>query len=278
MAEAKAQKGKIEIRDVGKIYDPAGIHVVAVEECSFDIEEGQFVSVVGPSGCGKSTLLNTIAGFDNITSGVIYLDGQELATPEKLTPPGPDRVVVFQGGALFPWKTVMENIIYGPVTQGNMDREKAEHMAVHLLGRVGLTDVEHKYPSEISSGVQRRVEILRALINQPTIMLLDEPFRALDAVAKRVMHNFLLELFDENPRTMFFITHDLDEAIYLSDVIVVMTTRPARVKKLIKVDIPRPRKMEIMVTDQYRDYKKDLLAVVHEEALKAFKAGEREMA
>ncbi|VAX18564.1 hypothetical protein MNBD_NITROSPINAE04-682, partial [hydrothermal vent metagenome] len=160
----------------------------------------------------------------------------------------------------------------------NMERPEAEKMAISLLGRVGLTKVETKYPSELSSGVQRRVEILRALINQPKIMMLDEPFRALDAVAKSVMHNFLLELFDENPRTMFFITHDLDEAIYLSDVVVVMTTRPAKVKKIIKIDLPRPRRLDVIKTEIYRNIKADLLSIVHEEALKAFKAGEREMA
>ncbi|VAX15376.1 hypothetical protein MNBD_NITROSPINAE03-1293 [hydrothermal vent metagenome] len=274
----KAANGKIEIVNAGKIYDPAGIHVVAVENCSFNLEAGQFVSVVGPSGCGKSTLLNTIAGFDTITSGEILMDGQLLASPEIQTPPGPDRVVVFQGGALFPWKTVSENIIYGPVTQKNMKKTEAEKMAISLLSRVGLTKVEDKYPSELSSGVQRRVEILRALINQPKIMMLDEPFRALDAVAKSVMHNFLLELFDENPRTMFFITHDLDEAIYLSDLVVVMTTRPAKVKKIIKIDLPRPRRLDVIKTEIYRNIKADLLSIVHEEALKAFKAGEREMA
>jgi len=274
----KAANGKIEIVNAGKIYDPAGIHVVAVENCSFNLEAGQFVSVVGPSGCGKSTLLNTIAGFDTITSGEILMDGELLASPEIQTPPGPDRVVVFQGGALFPWKTVSENIIYGPVVQKNMERPEAEKMAISLLNRVGLTKVEDKYPSELSSGVQRRVEILRALINQPKIMMLDEPFRALDAVAKSVMHNFLLELFDENPRTMFFITHDLDEAIYLSDLVVVMTTRPAKVKKIIKIDLPRPRRLDVIKTEIYRNIKADLLSIVHEEALKAFKAGEREMA
>ncbi|HEB73068.1 MAG TPA: ABC transporter ATP-binding protein [Nitrospirae bacterium] len=274
----KAANGKIEIVNAGKIYDPAGIHVVAVENCSFNLEAGQFVSVVGPSGCGKSTLLNTIAGFDTITSGEILMDGELLASPEIQTPPGPDRVVVFQGGALFPWKTVSENIIYGPVIQKNMERPEAEKMAISLLNRVGLTKVETKYPSELSSGVQRRVEILRALINQPKIMMLDEPFRALDAVAKSVMHNFLLELFDENPRTMFFITHDLDEAIYLSDLVVVMTTRPAKVKKIIKIDLPRPRRLDVIKTEIYRNIKADLLSIVHEEALKAFKAGEREMA
>jgi NitT/TauT family transport system ATP-binding protein len=278
MATARASTGKVEIEDVGKIYNPAGVHVVAVERCSFDIEAGQFVAVVGPSGCGKSTLLNAIAGFDTVTSGEIRLDGAVIASPDKVLPPGPDRVVVFQSGALFPWKTMLENITYGPVIQRQMRKREAESTARDLLRRVGLEGIDEKYPSEVSSGVQRRVEILRALINQPTIMLLDEPFRALDAVAKNVMHDFLLELFDLRPRTMFFITHDLDEAIFLADRVVVMTTRPARVKKLIEVEFPRPRSRQVTATEKYMNLKKELLAVVHDEALKAFKAGEREMA
>ncbi|GAB4387622.1 MAG: ABC transporter ATP-binding protein [Thermodesulfovibrionales bacterium] len=278
MAGTRASTGKVEIRDVGKVYDPAGVHVVAVEDCSFDIEAGQFVAVVGPSGCGKSTLLNAIAGFDSVTSGEIVLDGVTIASPARVMPPASDRVVVFQSGALFPWKTLLENITYGPVIQGRMSRGEAESTARDLLRRVGLEGVDEKYPSEVSSGVQRRVEILRALINQPTIMLLDEPFRALDAVAKNVMHDFLLELFDLKPRTMFFITHDLDEAIFLADKVVVMTTRPARVKKIIEVDFPRPRSRQVMGSEKYMHLKKELLGVVHEEALKAFRAGEREMA
>jgi len=263
---------------VSKTYDPAGACVTAVEHCSFDIEAGQFAAIVGPSGCGKTTLLNAIAGFDTISSGEILIDGAVISSEKKQIRPGPDRVVVFQNGALFPWKTMMDNIVYGPVRQKRMTRHDAERIAVELLKRVGLVGVQDKYPGEVSSGMQRRAEILRALINQPIVMLLDEPFRALDAVTKSVMHRFLLGLFDDSPRTSLFITHDLEEAIFLADKVIVMTTRPARVKIMLEVDLPRPRTIGITRSERFRQIKESLLEVVHEEALKAFQSGEREMA
>jgi NitT/TauT family transport system ATP-binding protein len=173
---------------------------------------------------------------------------------------------------------MMDNIVYGPVRQKRMTRHDAERIAVELLKRVGLVGVQDKYPGEVSSGMQRRAEILRALINQPIVMLLDEPFRALDAVTKSVMHRFLLGLFDDSPRTTLFITHDLEEAIFLADKVIVMTTRPARVKIMLEVDLPRPRTMGITRSERFRQIKESLLEVVHEEALKAFQSGEREMA
>ena len=271
-------KGRISVRNVSKIYDAAGTGVTAVDNCSFDIDAGQFAVVVGPSGCGKTTILNAIAGFDTISSGEILLDGEVISSDKKQIRPGPERVVVFQNGALFPWKTIMDNIVYGPMKQKQMTRPEAERIATDLLKKVGLQGVHDKYPGEISSGVQRRAEILRALINQPTVMLLDEPFRALDAVARNVMHKFLLKLFDYTPRTTFFITHDLDEAIFLADRVIVMTTRPARVKTIIDIELPRPRSSNIVSSNRFRELKAGLLEVVHEEALKAFQAGEREMA
>lgn len=272
------ERGRISIKRVSKIYDPSGARVTAVENCSLDIEAGQFVAIVGPSGCGKTTLLNAIAGFDTISSGVILLDGEVISSGRKQIRPGPDRVVVFQNGALFPWKTMMENIIYGPVRQKKINRHEAERIAAALLKKVGLEGIQDKYPGEVSSGMQRRVEILRALINHPIVMLLDEPFRALDAVAKSIMHQFLLELFDDSPRTTIFITHDIEEAIFLADKVIVMTTRPARVKTILEVGLPRPRTRNITGSEHFRKIKESLLDVVHEEALKAFQSGEREMA
>ena len=276
--EATKTQGSISIRNVRKVYDPEGVHVVALDGCSMEIGAGEFAVIVGPSGCGKTTLLNAIAGFDTITEGEIYLDGELIASPQKRLNPGADRVVVFQQGALFPWKTVLENITYGPVIQGKMSKNLAEAQARDMLKRLGLAGLEDKYPEELSTGYQRRVEIIRALINEPKVLLLDEPFRGLDAVSKSVMHEFLLELFDTTHRTMFFITHDLDEAIFLGDVVYVMTTRPAKVKKVIRVDLPRPRDHRILGTEKYLELKRDCLEAVHEEALKAFIAGERELA
>lgn len=273
-----ARSGGLRIRHAGKVYDPEGGHVVAVEDCSFDVPAGGICVVVGPSGCGKTTLLNTIAGFDNLTSGEVYLDDQLIATPGRELRPGPDRIVVFQHGALFPWKTVLDNVTYGPVVQGRMSRRQAETQARELMSKVGLSGIERQYPGEISSGMRRRVEIVRALINDPKILLLDEPFRALDALTKSVMHEYLLELYDLSHKTIFFITHDLEEAIFLGDLVVVMTTRPGRVKKLIPVDLPRPRTYKLLTSRRFLDLKQAAIDGVHEEALKAFEAGERELA
>jgi NitT/TauT family transport system ATP-binding protein len=270
--------GAISIQHVGKIYDPEGVHVEAMRDCTFDITAGEFAVVVGPSGCGKTTLLNAIAGFDNITSGEIYLDGELISSTRHQIKPNVDRMVVFQNGALFPWKTVIQNITYGPIVQGKMSKAEAQAKAREMLEEVCLIGMEDKYPEELSSGVQRRVEILRALINEPRVVMLDEPFRGLDAVAKTVMHEFLMQLFCSSPRTMFFITHDLDEAIFMGNKVVIMTTRPAQIKKIVNVDLPWPRVHSVMNSKQYLDLKREVLEAVHEEAIKAFEAGEREMA
>lgn len=275
---SKAAGGKLSIRDVGKIYDPAGVNVSAMQECSFEIAAGEFVVIVGPSGCGKTTLLNAIAGFDTVSSGAIYLDDELISAPGTRISPGADRTVVFQNGALFPWKTVLENVIYGPVVQKTKTKAEATELAMRMFSDVGLMGLENRYPSELSSGVQRRVEILRALINQPRVVMLDEPFRGLDAVAKSVMHEFLMSIYCKAPRTMFFITHDIDEAIFLGSKIVILTTRPAQIKKIVPVMLPWPRNHNVLGTPLYHELKKEILEAVHEEAKKAFAAGEREMA
>ena len=220
----------MEIKNVSKIYDPLGVNVIAADNCSMEINPGEFMAVVGPSGCGKTTLLNMIAGFDTVSRGEIYVDDVCVASPTMHLTPGPDRVVVFQLGALFPWKTVLENVTFGPLMQGTMGKKEVNEKAKELLHIAGLEGFEDEYPMMISSGMQRRVEIVRALINEPSILLLDEPFRALDAMTKSVMHKYLLDLFDVIGKTILFITHDLDEAIYLSDRVFVMTTRPGKLK------------------------------------------------
>ncbi len=278
MANGNTTQGAISIRNVTKIYDPEGVHVVAMEDCSFNIAAGEFAVIVGPSGCGKTTLLNAIAGFDDISSGEIHLDGELISGSGKTIKPNVDRMVVFQNGALFPWKTVIENITYGPIVQGSMGRDAAVARGREMLHHVGLDRIEAKYPEELSSGVQRRVEILRALINEPRVVMLDEPFRGLDAVAKTVMHEFLAGVFCASRRTMFFITHDLDEAIFLGDTVVIMTTRPAKVKKIVKVELPWPREHRMKNSASYLALKSEVLNAVHEEAKKAFQAGERELA
>jgi len=270
--------GGLSIRNVSKVYDPEGINVVALQELSFDIAPGEFCVVVGPSGCGKTTLLNIIAGFDTLTSGEIAMDRNVLTAPGKRLSPGADRMVVFQNGALFPWKTVVWNVTCGPVLQGRLSQGEAEAQARQLLARTGLAGIEGQYPGELSSGMRRRVELVRALMNDPKVLLLDEPFRALDALTRSVMHEHLLELYDLARRTVFFITHDLEEAIFLADRVVVMTTRPGRVKKVIAIDLPRPRDHRVLTTARYGQLEEEALEAIHEEARKAFETGERELA
>jgi NitT/TauT family transport system ATP-binding protein len=225
----------------------------------------------------KTTLLNAIAGFHSITSGTIYLDDTLLCGPSRpQADPGPDRIVVFQNGALFPWKTIIDNVAFGPIVQGRLTRKESIEKARFMLAESGLRNLESKYPGEISSGMRRRVEIARALMNDPKVLLLDEPYRALDSLTKSVMHESLLETFDRNQVTIFFITHDLEEAIFLGHHVVIMTTRPCRPKKILTVDIPHPRDYSILTAKRFREYLDETVEAVHEEALKAFAAGERE--
>lgn len=270
--------GHIVVEDVTKIYDPSGANVLAVEDCSFEIKPGEFLALVGPSGCGKTTLLNMIAGFETLEpSGEIFMDGKLLASPELDLQPGPDRVVVFQQGALFPWKTVYQNITFGPRNTGQYDSAMHEK-ALELLAFAGLREYMNDYPARMSSGMQRRIEIVRAIINEPTILLLDEPFRALDAITKSVMHKFLLDTYDVVHKTIMFITHDLEESIYLSDRVGIMTTRPGKFKKWVTVDIPRPRDSHVKASEEFIRLKQQVIDAVHEEALKAYQRGERELA
>jgi NitT/TauT family transport system ATP-binding protein len=273
------KSGAISINAVQKIYDPENAAVHALENCTCEIPAGRFIAMVGPSGCGKSTLLNMIAGFDTPSKGTIQLDGKLLADPSTHTRPDSDRVVVFQNGALFPWKTVLENIAYGPIVQKKLTRKHAESEALRLLRKAGnLERIANSFPGQISSGMQRRVEILRALINQPKVLLLDEPFRAMDTVSKSKMHQHLLDIHQRFQTTILLITHDLAEAILLADTVLVMTTRPGTIKLNIDVDLPRPRSNDMIVSEHFTKLQKQAIAAVHEEARKAFERGEKELA
>lgn len=268
----------IDVRNVNKTYKTPVGDVVALADCNFKIEKEDFLGMVGPSGCGKTTILNLIAGFDTVTEGEIYMEGELVATPSKELPPGPDRVVVFQNGTLFPWMNILDNICFGPLAQRVMSTKEAKERARDLSEMAGIYEALDKYPSFVSSGIQRRVEIVRALICDPKVLLLDEPFRALDAVSKTIMHDYLLSLYDRMKKPIMFITHDIEEAVYLGNRVYVMTTRPGRLKKVVNIDLRRPRKIKDTASTEFLGYKKEIVDLVGEEARKAFERGERELA
>lgn len=270
-------RGAIRIADTVKYYGSGSSRVHALDNCTFDIAPGEICMVVGPSGCGKTTLLNAIAGFHGLDGGSIHLDGELLCGPGRpKAEVGSDRIVVFQNGALLPWKTNLENVALGPILQKRLSRAAAFDKARRMLAEAGLGGYERAYPGETSSGVRRRVEIVRALMNDPAVLLLDEPYRALDSLTKSVMHESLLDVHAKSQVTMFFITHDLEEAIFLGHRVVVMTTRPCRPKTIIEVDIPYPRSPALVTSKRYRELVHEASAAVHEEARKAFELGEKE--
>lgn len=277
VTESVVTSGALCIDDVVKIYDPDGAAVMAVDHCSIDIPAGEICMIVGPSGCGKTTLLNAIAGFHDITSGSIHMDGELLCGPGRpQAEPGSDRIVVFQNGALFPWKTNLDNIAFGPLMAGKLSKQEIHDKARAMMADAGLSGTENNYPGELSSGLRRRVEIVRALMNDPKVLLFDEPYRALDSLTKSVMHEALLEIYYRNKVTIFFITHDLEEAIFLGHRLIIMSSRPCKPKKIVEVDIPHPRDYSVLTSPEFRRIMSDAKDVVHEEAQKAFDAGEKE--
>jgi sulfonate transport system ATP-binding protein len=217
-----------------------------VERCSLRLAPGEVTAMVGPSGCGKSTIAFLLAGYDEPDEGHVVFDGIPVRGPS------PDRLVVFQESALMPWLTTFENVMFGPRAQR---RRGIEARAEELLERVGLTEFRDRYPSELSGGMQRRAELARALINEPAVLILDEPFRGLDAMTRSLMQEYVAELLAEQPRTTLLITTDIDEAIRLGDRVLVMTNRPTRVRRAF---------------DAHPDIKAEALELLHEEALRSF--------
>lgn len=271
--------GHLVLDGVGKTYRTSRAPVTAVQGCSLDIAPGELHVIVGPSGCGKSTLLAAVAGFTEITSGRIELDGELLCGPGRPAGViGSDRVVVFQDSTLFPWFTVAENVAYGLTVGRRIERRAALDRARARLDQVGLGELADRYPGELSSGIQRRVEILRALVLEPAILLLDEPFRGMDAISRAGMHEALLEMYDRAGVTVLFITHDIEEAVYLGSHVTVMTTRPGRVKTTIEIGLDRPRDHTVVTSPEFRRLVGEVSEAVRDEARLAFEAGEREMA
>jgi NitT/TauT family transport system ATP-binding protein len=266
---ATALPGLIELRDVQKSYGRGVAARRVVQNCSFTAEANRFTVMIGPSGAGKSTLARLIAGFDRPDGGEILVGGRPV------TGPGRDRLVVFQESALFPWMTTEENIAYGPKANGGWTKE-AKSLSSFMLDKVGLGSFRRRYPRELSGGMQRRAELARALVNNPEIMILDEPFRGLDAMTRRLMLDYYAELCDEAPRTNLFITTDIDEAIFLADRLLVMSHLPIGVRAVIEVDLPRPRNLAALIRDDRANaIKMEALSLLHEEALKAFTGGSK---
>ena len=259
----KAPPGRLEVRDVTKIFNPDTNDIPTVENCSFTAEENTLTVMLGPSGCGKSTLINLIAGYDKPTSGEILLGGKPVTRPDS------DRLVVFQETALFPWMTIIDNIMFGPLC-GNADGKKTRERAVGLLEKTGLRDFANRYPSHLSGGMQRRAELARAIINQPALMLMDEPFRGLDAMTRELMQEHYLRLFEEQPNTNLFVTSEIEEAIFLGDRLLLMSQKPTRVKKIIEIDLPRPRNFHMLTSKRYLELFEETIVTMHAEASSAF--------
>lgn len=243
----------IEIDHVSQIFQTsARKDHVALSDISLAVQEGAFVSILGPSGCGKSTLLYIVGGFVNPTTGSAKMKGRAI------TRPGPDRGPVFQEFALFPWKTVLGNVMYGPRQQGVRAAE-AEAQSRALIEMVGLKGYENFYPKELSGGMKQRVALARTLAYHPEVLLMDEPFGALDAHTRTRLQNDLLNIWERDRKTVLFVTHSVDEAVFLSDKVVMMSRSPGRIREIIDIDLPRPRRRtELLLDPRYQKYVVDI--------------------
>jgi NitT/TauT family transport system ATP-binding protein len=261
--------GEMIASHVTRTYGDKQFATTVVKDASFTIERNKLTVMIGPSGCGKSTLIRLLAGFEKPTEGKITIDGKTVTGPDK------GRLVVFQETALYPWMSTYENIMYGPKVRGQNNKMMRDRCAF-LLDKVGLTRFKDKYPTQLSGGMQRRCELARAMINDPLVMILDEPFRGLDHMTKELMWEYYASLYEESHRTNFFVTTDIDEAIFLADRILIMSNRPTRVRTVLEVDWPRPRKLSDLVdSDQVNQIKMEAISILHEEAMKLFAGGSK---
>lgn len=257
----RASPVKIAFRDVSKLYSGVGRaknQTLALDCLNVDIKAAEIVTLLGPTGCGKSSALNLIAGFESPSRGTLTLDGQPINGP------GPDRAVVFQQPSLFPWLNVFDNVTLGVKCRG-VSREAYSARAMHLLREVGLTGFERHYPYQLSGGMQQRVQIARALVSEPKVLLLDEPFGALDYQTRILMQELLLELWQQYKPTILFITHDVSEAIFVADRVLVMSRRPGRVKLSVEVKAEKPRHADFLTTPEFIGLQRELLHALQEE-------------
>ena len=255
---------KVKIDNVKKIYNGRNGEMIALNGVNLDIMENEFICVVGPSGCGKSTLLNIIAGLLEPTSGKVYCDGKEVVGT------GTERGVVFQQYALFPWMTVLKNVMFGLNLKGIKGKE-AEDIAMKYIKMVQLEDFVNHYPKELSGGMKQRVAIARAYAVNPSILLMDEPFGALDAQTRTQLQTELLETWEKERKTCFFITHDVEEAIILAQKVIIMSARPGRIKEIVDINIPYPRTQETKMSKEFLDLKNHIWGQVYQEYLEVRK-------
>jgi len=254
---------KLVVDGVGRIFPGigGGAPTVALQPTSLSVADNDFITILGPSGCGKSTLLRIVAGLDRPTSGRVLLDGAPVAGP------GPDRGMVFQSYTLFPWLTVKENICFGLREKG-IALSHQEEIARHYIERVGLRGFEGHYPKMLSGGMQQRTAIARALANDPKILLLDEPFGALDNQTRALMQELLLGIWESDRKTVLFVTHDIEEAIFMAGRVVVMTARPGRIKSDVAVELPHPRHYTLKTAPEFSTLKARLTEEIRAESMK----------
>jgi NitT/TauT family transport system ATP-binding protein len=236
----------LEVRNLSKLYTAEGKTMEALKQINLDIKENEFICFIGPSGCGKTTLLRIIAGLEEPTSGGIYLNG------DLIKGPGPERGMVFQEYSLFPWRTVLDNVAFGPELQG-INKDERYERARQYIRMVDLERFEARFPHELSGGMKQRVAIARALVNDPKAILMDEPFGALDAQTRNIMQSELLRIWEKEKKTVVFVTHSVDEAIYLADRIVILSARPGSIKDIIEIDLLRPRVRTSLEVNKIRD-------------------------
>lgn len=250
---------KLQVRGLSKIYEDNGREVVALQDVNLEVKESEFVMIVGPSGCGKTSLINIIGGLDEASSGEVLLDGKAVSGP------GADRGMVFQGYSLFPWLSVQKNVEFGLKMKKIPAAERAEH-ARKYISLVGLEGFEDALPRQLSGGMKQRVAIARTLANEPEVLLMDEPFGALDAQTRVVMQELLADISRRTGTTILFITHDIDEAVLLGDRIYVMSRRPGTVRDVITVDIPGERNHNSLVLSEFLETKKKIMDMLWQES------------
>jgi ABC-type nitrate/sulfonate/bicarbonate transport system ATPase subunit len=254
---------KLVVREVSRVFP--GVRgrepTRALDPTSIGIEANDFLAILGPSGCGKSTLLRIVAGLDRPTTGEVLLDGRAVVGP------GPDREMVFQSYTLFPWLTVRENICFGLREKGMSDAEQ-RRIAAQFVARVGLQGFEDHYPKMLSGGMQQRTALARALANDPTILLLDEPFGALDHQTRALMQELLLSIWEADRKTVLFVTHDIDEAIFMANRVAVMTARPGHIESTLRIDLPHPRDYRMKTTPVFSAYKASLTEDIRAESIR----------